>query len=86
MTDTNPTNQTRSIEIPEATADALAQRLDGTEFESIDEYATFALQQLLDQLHRLDTTDDTVHVSGDDVEPGHDDAAVADRLESLGYL
>lgn len=86
MTDTHADPQSRCIEIPEATADALERRLDGTEFESIDEYATFALEQLLDQLHRHDTTDGAMQVNEDDMETGQQDDAVADRLESLGYL
>lgn len=86
MMDTNPTPETRCIEIPETTAEALAARLEGTEFDSVDEYASFALEQLLDQLYRRDTTDGATDVGGDDVESGQPDAAVADRLESLGYL
>lgn len=86
MTNTQHDHQTRCIEIPEATAHALEQRLDGTEFDSVDDYATFALEQLLDQLHRHDTTDGIERPGDDQIEQGQHDAAVAERLESLGYL
>lgn len=86
MKDTHPEDQTQCIEIPEATADALERRLDRTEFETIDDYAAFALDQLLDQLHRHDAADGIDRSGGDHVENGQRDGAVEDRLESLGYL
>jgi len=82
MSDTQPT---RSIEIPERTAVELSRRLSRTEFESIDDYATFALNQLLEELDRgradSETRPDLATL--DDAPP---EEAIENRLESLGYL
>lgn len=86
MNGTDPEHRTRCIEIPEPTADALALRLEGTEFETVDEYVAFALEQLLDQLHRHDTVTCTEEASEELAANGQNDASVEDRLESLGYL
>ncbi|WP_299334172.1 hypothetical protein [Haloplanus sp.] len=87
MTTTDlPNDQTQTVEIPERTADAVADRLSGTEFDSIDDYVAFALERLLGELDRTDSTSDRPPVpdGSDDDSPA--DEAVADRLESLGYL
>ena len=86
MTEDSPHHRTRGIEIPERTADAIAARLPMTEFESVDEYVTFALDRLLRELERE-------HPRGQDSDrqlekppASHEESTVEDRLESLGYL
>jgi Arc/MetJ-type ribon-helix-helix transcriptional regulator len=82
--------RTRTVEIPDRTASEISKRLQGTEFESVDAYVEFALDQLLRELDRLDddARSDSVSVSdtGDATNDGVTDEAVSDRLESLGYL
>lgn len=86
-------HRTQTIEIPEHTAEALLQRLEHTEFDSIDDYAAFALDQLLDELRRqaADSGDPSATAGTDknsqqgSIENSQQDS-VEDRLESLGYL
>lgn len=85
-------NRTQTIEIPGRTASEISKRLRGTEFESVDEYVAFALDLLLRELDRPDTggTQSDPESSSSTTEKetieGASDEAVADRLESLGYL
>lgn len=84
MTTTDdPDDGTRSVEIPERTAAAVAERLPATEFDSIDEYVATALDRLLRELERGDHDHDHTGERSDERER---DEAVTDRLESLGYL
>lgn len=87
MTDHTSDGETRTVEIPERTADAISERLSRTEFESVDGYVAFALGQLLREIDRQDDSPSTPP-DPDDGAAGesHPDQAVADRLESLGYL
>lgn len=79
------TEQTKTIEIPEGTAVALSRRLSATEFESIDDYVAFALDQLIEELHRQQAgPDDPPETDASDEAPP--EASVKSRLESLGYL
>jgi hypothetical protein len=68
-------------------AERISTRISGTEFDSIDPYVTFALDQLLRELDRPPTEENRRAVSGrpptDDETPGE---AVQERLDSLGYL
>jgi len=84
MSDQPSHRQTRSIEIPEGTADTIAARLTETEFESIDEYVTFALEQLLTELQRQQDADQSPTPQGNGDRAHEDD--VETRLDSLGYL
>jgi Arc/MetJ-type ribon-helix-helix transcriptional regulator len=82
MTTTDdPDDDTRSVEIPERTAAAVAERLPATEFDSIDEYVATALDRLLRELGRGDHDH-----TGERSDERERDEAVTDRLESLGYL
>jgi Arc/MetJ-type ribon-helix-helix transcriptional regulator len=82
MTTTDdPDDDTRSVEIPERTAAAVAERLPATEFDSIDEYVATALDRLLRELERGDHDH-----TGERSDERERDEAVTDRLESLGYL
>jgi Arc/MetJ-type ribon-helix-helix transcriptional regulator len=79
--------QPRTVEIPPETAAALSERLSRTEFDSVDEYVAFALDQLLYELERVENDgSDTRHVDGGSSEERSSDDAVSGRLESLGYL
>ena len=87
MTTTDsPDDQTRTVEIPERTANAVADRLSGTEFDTVDDYVTFALDQLLGELDRMDPVNDRRSAPDGSDGDRPTDEAVADRLESLGYL
>jgi Arc/MetJ-type ribon-helix-helix transcriptional regulator len=79
------TDGTRPIEIPEQIAEQIATRIEGTEFDSVDDYVTVALEQLLAELRRQSADVDVQAVTDTTEEkPGGD--SVADQLESLGYL
>ncbi|WP_324760519.1 hypothetical protein [Haloarcula montana] len=79
------TDRTRTIEIPEQIAVELAGRIDGTEFDSVDEYVEFALAQLLAELRYHSAESDGLPVA-DETEQQSGSESVADQLESLGYL
>jgi Arc/MetJ-type ribon-helix-helix transcriptional regulator len=91
MTDRPTTEETRSIDVPEELAEAIERRMAGTDFDSVDEYATFALRQLLADLQRRETDDQRggeqgVERGGEQgVDADHRDA-VEQHLDSLGYL
>jgi Arc/MetJ-type ribon-helix-helix transcriptional regulator len=75
----------RTVEIPERTAVQLSKRLPRTEFDSIDEYVAFALDQLLEEIDRQDLdSEELADVDQTDDEPL--DGDIENRLESLGYL
>jgi Arc/MetJ-type ribon-helix-helix transcriptional regulator len=79
------TDQTKTIEIPAQIADEVATRIEGTEFDSVDDYVSFALEQLLAELRR-ESADIDVQPIADAADERAEEASVADRLESLGYL
>lgn len=92
MTDRNQTETTVGgptsenelrVHIPVRIGDAIERRLSATNFESTDEYVSFALESLLRELdQQADELTEQVASSDDSEEP----AALQDRLESLGYL
>jgi Arc/MetJ-type ribon-helix-helix transcriptional regulator len=76
-------DQYRPIELPTATAQAIATRIEATDFESVDEYVAVAMQQLLREFERREDDDHTeASTERAELAPGDD---VSDRLESLGY-
>lgn len=91
---THTDDESRTVEIPERTARTISERLHRTEFDSVDDYVLFALGQVVRELDRQ--SDDQSTDSDPDDGPAQDespadtdeaaDEAVADRLESLGYL
>ena len=85
---TDPTDEpTRTVEIPERTAGAISNRLPETEFDSVDDYIAFALEQLVRELDREETTTHRREPPDTDATDGTETGtAVQDRLESLGYL
>lgn len=79
--------QMRTVEIPERTAERISNRLAGTEFDSVDTYVAFALDQLLRELDRKSTGDGRRTSPGSDsADEDSADGAIQERLESLGYL
>jgi Arc/MetJ-type ribon-helix-helix transcriptional regulator len=79
----------RTITLPEPLVDGIERRVERTEFDSVEEYAAFAL----DLLVRAAAEDDERDVDGgrDDTDGRRSDAtpadagAVEDRLDALGY-
>lgn len=67
--------ETYAVELPGPVVADVEKRLAYTEFDSVDEYVTFALEQLLREVEqRADETDPV------------DAGEVRRQLESLGYL
>lgn len=62
------------LELPKDVYDRIEARLSHTEFDSVDEYVAYALEEVLAE---VDEVDDEVAVNEDQVQ---------DRLKSLGYL
>lgn len=69
--------QTEPIELPTRIVDRTEARLPRTEFESVAEYITYVMEEVLYRVEQ-ETEDD-------DFEPV-DEEEVKDRLKSLGYL
>lgn len=77
------TGETReSVEIPTRLSAAIERRLPATNFESTDEYVSFALASLLRELDRQSGTP----ADPDQTAESDDSPRVQSRLESLGYL
>lgn len=74
----------RRIEIPERTAEQIESRIDGTEFDSVEEYVAVALERLLWELRRHEgqSPPDDRGVEADT----STDEDLEERLEALGYL
>jgi Arc/MetJ-type ribon-helix-helix transcriptional regulator len=70
----------RTVSIPEPVAAAIERRVAATQFDSVDEYAAFALELLLCELDHQNDGDLGVAVDRVDTDE------VRDRLDSLGYL
>ena len=72
----------RSLTLPANVVAALERRVERTEFETVDEYAAFALELLVREVDRADEgpVADAERYDHD----GEDE--VEERLESLGYL
>jgi hypothetical protein len=97
MSDRSTDERTRTVEISERTAERISNRISGTEFDSIDPYVTFALDQLLRELDRSSTdegravpevqsADDGAVPEVQSADDGAAGEAVQERLDSLGYL
>lgn len=67
---------TQGVELPQRVAERVEARVPYTEFDSVDEYVTFVVEEVLYAVEEA---------SDEDVEPV-DEAEVRSRLESLGYL
>lgn len=67
---------TQGVELPKRVAERVEARVPFTEFDSVDEYVTFVVEEVLYAVEEA---------SDEDAEPV-DEAEVRSRLESLGYL
>lgn len=65
----------REVQLPERVVEGVEGRLPYTEFETVDDYVTFVVEEVLYAVTEAD----------DDPEPVDEDE-VRSRLESLGYL
>ena len=63
----------RSVQLPEELVAALAERVHGTSFESVDAFITFVLSRLLDQPGTSGFTEE-------------EERSLRERLRSLGYI
>lgn len=84
MSDMPDQERYRRIDIPERTAEQIESRIDGTEFDSVEEYVAVALERLLWELRR----NEGQSPSGDraDEDETTSDENLEERLEALGYL
>lgn len=67
---------TQGVELPRRVVERVEARVPLTEFDSVDEYVTFVVEEVLYAVEEA---------SDEDAEPV-DEAEVRSRLESLGYL
>lgn len=67
---------TRGVELPRRVVERVEARVPLTEFDTVDEYVTFVVEEVLYAVEEA---------SDEDAEPV-DEAEVRSRLESLGYL
>lgn len=63
-----------SLSIPDDLYEKIEQRIDKGEFDTVDEYASFALSEILNQME------------GNDEATAGDREEVIDKLRDLGYL
>ncbi|MCX9081079.1 MAG: hypothetical protein OIN83_02660 [Candidatus Methanoperedens sp.] len=65
------------IKVPEELITKIKERIQGTEFNSIDEYATFVLEEVVKE---------TGEEEPEEVFSEEDEHKVKERLRALGYL
>lgn len=66
----------RTVSLPDRIHSRIDQRVSQTQFESVEEYVVFALEEVLAEVETRDAK----------AQEEVDDAEVRSRLESLGYL
>lgn len=71
--------QGREIRIPERIAERVDRRVSRTDFDSVEAYVTFVLEEVLERVEKASAE------TGDGSDP-EDEAEVQNRLEALGYL
>lgn len=71
------------VRLPDHVRWEVADRIQDTEFDSVDEYVTFVMESLLRELDERDGGVDDPAEHGNDSENSD---ALRDRLESLGYV
>jgi Arc/MetJ-type ribon-helix-helix transcriptional regulator len=71
--DAEPAPAMRSVELPEELVIALAERVRGTSFESVDAFIAFVLARLLDRPGTSGFTEE-------------EERSLRERLRSLGYI
>jgi len=65
-------NKTETIELPIELIDKIGDRVDRSDFETVDEYVSYVMERILDLVEN--ETDKEIQDN------------IHDRLESLGYL
>lgn len=74
MTDPPPARgPLRNVELPEELAQAIAARIRGSSFESVDAFVTFVLARLMEETNGGTFSEE-------------DERLLKDRLRSLGYI
>ena len=68
---------TKALDLGEEIVSRVERRLSRTEFDTVEEYVTYVLEEVLSQVE-ADTEDEDFQAV--------DEAQVKDRLRSLGYL
>lgn len=74
------------VEIKDETLEGIEERVEVSEFESVEEYVNFVLEEVLRQVEGDGSPEKD---SGTEEEEGfdeEDEEAVQDRLRDLGYL
>ena len=71
------TEEMQSVELPDRIVERVEARLPRTEFDSVEEYVTFVMEEVLYRVEKETEDDDFEAVDEDEVK---------DRLKSLGYL
>lgn len=69
-------HSTTHVLVPERLFHRVERRVEATQFESVDEYIAFAVEEILSEVETHDEA----------AESDVDEAEVQSRLESLGYL
>jgi Arc/MetJ-type ribon-helix-helix transcriptional regulator len=98
MSESKPTAErdraeTRSVELPAELAEDIERRVARTRYESVDAYVAVAMELLVSELQSANGDEGDATSGGSDEQTGESaevdldtDGAVADRLDSLGYL
>lgn len=68
-------SEKKTVSIPEELYSAIEERVDGTEFKSVEEYITFVLEEVI----KDEDEEETAFTAEDEEE-------VKKRLRALGYL
>lgn len=69
----SPRGSTRSVQLPEEIVQAIAARIRGSSFDSVDAFVTFVLARLLEE-------------PGEPAFSEEDERHLKERLRSLGYI
>ena len=67
------------ISIPKSLADKIKDRLEGTEFKTVDEYVAYVMRQVIANIEGKETEEKEAYSE-------EDEEAVKERLKSLGYM
>lgn len=75
-------DDTWHVQLPDRVGSKIAERVQRTEFDSVDEYVAFVMESVLRELDEQDDDADDYVEYGD----GEKSEELHDRLESLGYM
>jgi len=71
---------TKAVNIPAEVFEGIQKRVDGSEFTTVDEYVTYVLSQVLEQVEGGEKPPEEAEMSDEDEEK------VKERLRALGYI